>query len=59
MAQRKSMSPCRMVVGTPLTDVTQTTTLAGINYLRNSTLFTVGPSLQVSLPGYSPATDNS
>jgi len=39
-----------LVVGTPLTDVTQTTTLAGINYLRNSTLFTVGPSLQVSLP---------
>ena len=38
------------VVGTPLTDVTQTTTLAGINYLRNSTLFTIGPSLQVNLP---------
>ena len=40
-------------IGTPLTDVTQTTTLAGINYLRNSTLFTIGPSLQVNLPaGY-------
>ena len=39
-----------LVVGTRLTDVTQTTTVAGINYLRNSTLFTVGPSLQVSLP---------
>ena len=38
------------VVGTPLTDVTQTTTIAGLNYLRNSTLFTIGPSLQVSLP---------
>jgi hypothetical protein len=38
------------VVGTPLTDVTQTTTIAGINYLRNSTLFTIGPSLQVNLP---------
>jgi hypothetical protein len=30
--------------------VTQTTTVAGINYLRNSTLFTIGPSLQVNLP---------
>ena len=38
------------VVGTPLTDVTQTTTIAGINYLRNSTLFTIGPTLQVNLP---------
>jgi hypothetical protein len=38
------------VVGTPLTDVTQTTTIAGINYLRNSTLFTIGPSVQVNLP---------
>ena len=39
-----------LVVGTPLTDVTQTTTIAGINYLRNSTLFTIGPTLQVNLP---------
>jgi hypothetical protein len=39
-----------VVVGTPLSDVTQTTTIAGINYLRNSTLFTIGPSLRVSLP---------
>ena len=39
-----------VILGTPLTDVTQTTTLAGINYLRNSTLFTIGPSLQVNLP---------
>jgi hypothetical protein len=38
------------VVGTPLTDVTQTTTIAGLNYLRNSTLFTIGPSLQINLP---------
>jgi hypothetical protein len=38
------------IVGTPLTDVTETTTIAGINYLRNSTLFTIGPSLQVNLP---------
>lgn len=38
------------VIGTPLTDVTQTTTIAGINYLRDSTLFTIGPSLQVNLP---------
>lgn len=39
------------IAGTPLTDVTQTTTIAGINYLRKSTLFTIGPSLQVNLPG--------
>lgn len=39
-----------LVAGTPLTDVTQTTTIAGINYLRNSTLFTIGPSLQINLP---------
>lgn len=39
-----------LLVGTPLTDVTQTTTLNGLNYLRNSTLFTIGPSLQVNLP---------
>jgi hypothetical protein len=39
-----------LLIGTPLTDVTQTTTLAGINYLRNSTLFTIGPTLQVNLP---------
>ena len=39
-----------VVVGTPLTDVTRTTTIAGLNYLRNSTLFTIGPSLQVNLP---------
>jgi hypothetical protein len=38
------------IIGTPLTDVTQTTTIAGINYLRNSTRFTIGPSLQVNLP---------
>ncbi len=38
------------IVGTPLTDVTETTTITGINYLRNSTLFTIGPSLQVNLP---------
>jgi len=38
------------ILGTPLTDVTKTTTVAGLNYLRNSTLFTVGPSLQVNLP---------
>jgi len=38
------------IVGTPLTDVTETTTIAGIDYLRNSTLFTIGPSLQVNLP---------
>ena len=39
-----------LIVGTPLTDVTQTTTIAGINYLRNSTLFTIGPTLQINLP---------
>src|SRR5579864_5968052 len=39
-----------LLVGTPLTDVTQTTTIAGINYLRNSTLFTIGPTLQLNLP---------
>ena len=39
-----------LLVGTPLTDVTQTTTIAGINYLRNSTLFTIGPTLQINLP---------
>ena len=39
-----------LLVGAPLTDVTQTTTIAGINYLRNSTLFTIGPTLQVNLP---------
>jgi hypothetical protein len=39
-----------LIVGTPLTDVTQTTTLAGINYLRNSTLFTIGPTLRINLP---------
>src|SRR5580692_10761436 len=38
------------ILGTPLTDVTQTTTIAGINYLRKSTLFTIGPSFQVNLP---------
>src|SRR5450755_1231956 len=38
------------IIGTPLTDVTQTTTIAGIHYLRNSILFTTGPSLQVNLP---------
>ena len=38
------------VIGTPLTDVTQTTTIAGIAYLRDSTLFTIGPTLQVNLP---------
>jgi hypothetical protein len=30
--------------------VTQTTTISGISYLHNSTLFTIGPSLQVNLP---------
>lgn len=39
-----------LLIGTPLTDVTETTTIAGINYLKNSTLFTIGPSLQVKLP---------
>ena len=39
-----------VVIGTPFTDVTRTTTIAGINYLRNSTLFTIGPTLQVNLP---------
>jgi hypothetical protein len=38
------------VVGTPLTDVTQTTTIAGLAYLSNSTLFTIGPTLQINLP---------
>ncbi len=39
-----------LLIGTPLTDVTETTTIAGINYLKNSTLFTIGPSFQVNLP---------
>jgi outer membrane protein W len=39
-----------LIVGTPLTDVTQTTTIAGLNYLKNSTLFTIGPTFQVNLP---------
>lgn len=39
-----------LIAGTPFTDVTQTTTIAGLNYLHNSTLFTVGPTLQVNLP---------
>ena len=38
------------IIGTPVTDVTETTTIAGINYLRNSNLLTVGPSVQVNLP---------
>jgi hypothetical protein len=38
------------ILGTPLTDVTQTTTIAGLEYLSNSTLFTIGPTLQVNLP---------
>jgi len=38
------------IVGTPLTDVTQTTTINGINYLKNSDLYTFGPTLQVNLP---------
>lgn len=39
-----------LIVGTPFTDVTQTTTIAGLNYLRNSTLLTIGPTVQVNLP---------
>ncbi len=39
-----------LIVGTPLTDVTQTTTLDGVDYLKNSTLFTIGPTFQVNLP---------
>ena len=39
-----------LLVGTPLTDVTQTTTLAGIASLSKSTLFTIGPTVQVNLP---------
>jgi len=39
-----------LIVGTPLTDVTETTTIAGIDYLKNSSLFTIGPTLQLNLP---------
>ncbi len=39
-----------LLIGTPLTDVTETTTIAGINYLKNSNLLTLGPSFQVNLP---------
>jgi hypothetical protein len=39
-----------LLVGTPLTDVTQTTTVAGIASLSKSTLFTIGPTVQVNLP---------
>src|SRR5690348_17212876 len=38
------------IIGTPLTDVTQTTTVAGVKALRNSNLYTIGPTVQVNLP---------
>jgi hypothetical protein len=38
------------IVGTPLTDVTQTTTVAGVAAVKKSDLYTIGPSLQISLP---------